>query len=210
MVRTSVGALLGTLLLVGAALAADKEVTGKVVKVDAAGKTITVQTAQGKVEYTVASATKLLDAKGGTLRDGLKALTPGTEVTLLVPMTGSTIKELKLGGPDKTPKKDAPTKEVKGTPAKVLKVDADKRTATVETETGRKMELKLGEDVKFVGPRGGVSKEGIKDDRFVAGAEIRVVLDSGGKNVTEIHLPFRKSDKDKDGKDKEKDKKKDK
>jgi hypothetical protein len=200
MLRKSVGAFLAGLLLVGHAVAADKEVTGKVVKIDTAEKTITVQLAQGKADYSFAANTKVLDAKGAPVKDGLKALTPGTEVTLVLPMNSTTVKEVKLGGAEKTPRKDspAPPKEVKGTPAKLLKVDADKRIAMVELENGKKMDLKLGENVKFIGPRGGVSDEGIKDDRFVAGAEIRVVMDSAGKNVTEIHLPYRKTEKDKD------------
>ena len=56
----------------------------------------------------------------------------------------------------------------------------------------------------FIGPRGGVSKEGIKDDRFVADAEIEIVMDKANKSVTEIHLPYRKAEKKDDKKDKDK------
>ena len=191
-------------LLGGTLLAADKEIKGKVVKVDAEGRMITVQTADGKMEYKVNADAKVLDAKGAASKDGLKdkRLAAGTEVVLLIPEKGKNVREVQLVAADGKDKD--PPKEVKGTPAKVLKVDVAKRTAQVELQGGKKVELKLGEDVKFIGPRGGVSDQGIKDDRFVAGNEIQIVYDKAGKTVTEVHLPYRKSD---DKKDDKKDKK---
>ena len=67
----------------------------------------------------------------------------------------------------------------------------------MKMEDGKTTELKLSADVKFIGPRGGVSDKGIKDDRFVAGNEIQIVMDDGTKAVKEIHLPVRKSTKEK-------------
>jgi hypothetical protein len=84
--------------------------------------------------------------------------------------------------------KDA--KSGKEVTAKVVKVDADKMVVSVTTEDGKKMELKVGDDTQIVGPRGGVSKERLMDDRLKAGAEIKVTMD--GKKVTQIQLPIRK------------------
>jgi len=88
----------------------------------------------------------------------------------------------------KDAKKDA--KEIK---AKVTKVDAAKSTVSVTTDDGKKMDLKIDEDTKIVGPRGGVSAERLKDDRLAPGAEIKIMMD--GKKVKQIELPMRKSDK---------------
>jgi hypothetical protein len=93
--------------------------------------------------------------------------------------------------------------EIKG---KVTKVDAEKKTFTIETEDGKKLDFKVGDDVKFIGPRGGPSKEGIKDDRFKVGNEVKLVTDAGGKTLKEVHLPVRKKGGTK-GDDKPKDKK---
>jgi hypothetical protein len=84
--------------------------------------------------------------------------------------------------------------EIKG---KITKLDVDKKTFTVETDDGRKLDFKIGDDVKYVGPRGGASKEGIKDDRFKVGNEVKLVTDAGGKTLKEVHLPVRKKGADK-------------
>src|SRR5262249_21726172 len=81
-------------------------------------------------------------------------------------------------------------KEGKEIKVKVTKVDATKNTISVTTEDGKKMDLAVEEDTKIVGPRGGVSKNRLKDDRLVPGAEIKVTMD--GKKVKEIQLPVRK------------------
>jgi hypothetical protein len=100
-------------------------------------------------------------------------------------------------------KKDA--KEVKG---EIVKVDAGKNTLTVTTEAGKKLDVVVNDDVKFVGPKGGVSKEGIKDDRVRAGAPVVLVYDATGKTLKEIHLPLRADIEEKDKKEvKDKDKK---
>jgi hypothetical protein len=100
-------------------------------------------------------------------------------------------------GAQETGKQDPP----QGVEAKVVKVDAAKMTAMVELAGGRRQEIRITEKTKFIGPRGGVSDQGIKDDRFVAGAEVRLVLDAAGRTATEVHLPYRKSE-DKPDKDK--------
>jgi hypothetical protein len=229
MLRRAVVALAGTVVLAGTLLAADKEVVGKFVKLDDDAQTITLQTDGGKKEFALGANVKVLDARETAFRDGLKdrRLTPGADVKLV--LSGSTVKEVQLRPADgdksdpkdakkepprdtKDAKKDSPrdakdapgAKELPGIKATVLKVDVDKGTATVQTEAGKKLELKLGEDVKYIGPRGGVSDKGIKDDRFAAGHEVRIVMDASGKAVKEIHLPYRKSEDKEKEKDKEK------
>ena len=92
------------------------------------------------------------------------------------------------------PKKDAPKKEdpkvLKGTEAKITKIDLEKKLITVEADK-KTVELKVTDTTKFIGPRGGLSDDGIKDDRVVVGNEVRYVLDSTGKNLAELHLPVR-------------------
>ena len=55
----------------------------------------------------------------------------------------------------------------------------------------------ISDDTKFIGPRGGVSDAGIKDDRLKEGAEIKLVISGNNRTVREVHLPERKKGKDK-------------
>ncbi len=82
----------------------------------------------------------------------------------------------------------AADKEVK---AKVVKVDVKKNTITVETDDGKKV-YTISDDTKFVGPRGGVSDAGIKDDRLAQGAEITLIIAGNNRTVREVRLPERK------------------
>jgi hypothetical protein len=75
-----------------------------------------------------------------------------------------------------------------------VKVDQDKRTITMTLENGKKQDLMIEDDTKFVGPRDGVSTYKPKDDRLKPGAEITFVMGSG-KAVNEIRLPVRKGAK---------------
>jgi len=85
------------------------------------------------------------------------------------------------GKPDKTS-----GKEISAT---VVKVDAAKNTIRVRTADGKQTDLMIDADTKFIGPRGGVSDQGIKDDRLRVGAQLKVTMD--GKAVKEVHLPYR-------------------
>src|SRR5262249_17263012 len=107
---------------------------------------------------------------------------------------------------DSAKDKKATTKEGTEIKGKITKLDTDKKTFTIETDDGKKLDFKVGDDVKFLGPRGGASKEGIKDDRFKVGNEVKLVTDAGGKTLKEVHLPVRKKGGTK-GEDKAKDKK---
>jgi len=83
----------------------------------------------------------------------------------------------------------AADKEVKG---KVVKVDVKKMILIVATDDGQK-EYTVSDDTKFFGPKGGESDKGIKDDRLVVGAEIKLVVAGNNKTVREVHLPERKA-----------------
>ena len=50
---------------------------------------------------------------------------------------------------------------------------------------------------KFIGPRGGVSEQGIKDDRLIKGAELTLVIAGNNRTIHEVRLPERKPTKDK-------------
>jgi hypothetical protein len=85
----------------------------------------------------------------------------------------------------------AADKEVKG---KVVKVDVAKHTITVQTDDGRKT-YTINDDTKFLGPKGGKSDAGIKDDRLAKGAEITLVIAGNNRTAREVHLPERTGNK---------------
>ena len=58
--------------------------------------------------------------------------------------------------------KDKDAKGGKEVTCKVTKVDANKMVVSVTTEDGKKMELKVGDDTKIVGSRGGIGKDRLK------------------------------------------------
>src|SRR6516165_7437700 len=87
----------------------------------------------------------------------------------------------------------AADKEIKG---KVVRVDVKKKVLPVQTDEGRKV-YTVSDDTKFIGPKGGVSAAGVKDDRLVAGAEIKLVVAGNNRTVREVHLPERNVGKDK-------------
>lgn len=88
----------------------------------------------------------------------------------------------------------AADKEVKCT---VVKVDLKKHVITVKTEDGKEHNYDVADDTKFVWPRGGVSDQGIKDDRLTKGAELTLVVAGNNRTIREVRLPERKSGKDK-------------
>lgn len=87
----------------------------------------------------------------------------------------------------------AADKEVKG---KVIKVDARKNLVQIQTDDGKK-EYTINDETKFLGPRGGPSDAGIKDDRFVPGAEVILVIAGNNRTVREVRLPERQANKHK-------------
>jgi hypothetical protein len=87
----------------------------------------------------------------------------------------------------------AADKEVKGT---VVKVDLKAKTLTVKTADGEKT-FDVNDDTKFLGPKGGVSDAGLKDDRLTAGAEVKLLIAGNNRTAREVHLPERTKAKDK-------------
>jgi hypothetical protein len=85
----------------------------------------------------------------------------------------------------------AADKEVNG---KIVKVDLKKNTITVQTEDGQKVYM-VNDETKFIGPKGGVSDAGIKDDRLVKGAEVKLLIAGNNRTVREVHLPERNKTK---------------
>jgi hypothetical protein len=99
MVRHSIAALVALLLvLTGSLLAADKEVKGKIVKVDVKNKVITVDTDDGKKEFDVNKDTKFIGPKGGVSEKGIEddRLVKGAEVKLIVAGNNRTLHEVHL------------------------------------------------------------------------------------------------------------------
>jgi hypothetical protein len=87
----------------------------------------------------------------------------------------------------------AADKEVTG---KVVRVDLKKNSITIRTDDGEKVYM-VNDETKFIGPKGGVSDAGIKDDRLAKGAEIKLVIAGNNRTIREVHLPERSKSKDK-------------
>jgi hypothetical protein len=98
MLRHSIAALVALLVLVGGLLAADKEVKGKVVKVDIKKNIIIVKTDDGNKTYDVNKETKFIGPRGGVSEKGIEddRLEPGAEVTLKVAGNNKTLHEVHL------------------------------------------------------------------------------------------------------------------
>ena len=98
MFRQAIVSVVALFVMAAVALAADKEVKGKIVKVDAAKHTITVQTDDGRKTYMVNDDTKFLGPKSGKSEAGIKddRLVKGAEVTLLIAGNNRTVREVHL------------------------------------------------------------------------------------------------------------------
>lgn len=88
----------------------------------------------------------------------------------------------------------AADKEVKCT---LVNVDAKNNVITVKAEDGTEHRYDVNSETKFIGPKGGVSDQGIKDDRLTKGAALTLIIAGNNKTAREVHLPERKSGKDK-------------
>jgi hypothetical protein len=101
MLRRSIAVVIALFVLAGTLLAGDKEVKGKVVKVDVKKNIIVVMTEDGKKdnkEYEVNKNTKFVGPKGGVSDKGIEddRLKPGAEVTLKVAGNNRTLHEVHL------------------------------------------------------------------------------------------------------------------
>ncbi len=93
-----------------------------------------------------------------------------------------------LEGQDK--KAPLGVKEIVG---KVKVVDMTKKTFTITLADGKDRLFQVKPETKFVGPKGGVSKEGLTDDRMAKGYEIKVTPAKDEKVAAVVKLPLRKS-----------------
>jgi hypothetical protein len=98
MLRHSIAVLVALLVLAGGVLAADKEVKGKIVKVDVKKNVITVDTEDGKKDFDVNKDTKFIGPKGGVSEKGIEddRLEKGAEVKLVVAGNNRTLHEVHL------------------------------------------------------------------------------------------------------------------
>jgi hypothetical protein len=83
----------------------------------------------------------------------------------------------------------AADKTVKGT---LVKVDVKKKVLVLKTDDGKKV-YSVDDKTKFIGPKGGVSDAGIKDDRLKPGAALELLVAGNNRTVREVHLPERKA-----------------
>jgi hypothetical protein len=204
MIRRWTAGLSVLLLLAGTVAAADKEVKGKLVALDADAKKITIHEDGKNVEYGLNSRGVEVTVNGKESKDGLedKALVKGAEVTLTIPATGKLVKAIdvetkKAAKTEKPDKSDKPVaakeksndKEVTGT---LVSVDAADHKITIE-ENGKKVEYPLNsrELVVTIGEK--ESKDGLKDKALVKGAEVTLVIPLRGKLVKEIVVETKKS-----------------
>jgi len=110
----------------------------------------------------------------------------GTGTTATMPGAARTTK-----APTPGPVHHTVAKPVDGVEARIIAVDQAARHITVQLKTGGKQDLTIAEDTEFIGPRGGVSDRGIKDDRVTPGADVTLVFVQGGRVLKEVHLPYR-------------------
>lgn len=98
MLRRAAAGLAIVLLAASAAVAADKEVKGTVVKVDLKASKLVVKTDDGEKTYEVNDETKFLGPKGGAAEAGLKddRLVKGAEVILIIAGNNKTLREVRL------------------------------------------------------------------------------------------------------------------
>jgi hypothetical protein len=98
MLRHSIAVLVVLLLLACSLLAADKEVKGKIVRVDVKDNVIVVDTEDGKKVYDVNKDTKFIGPKGGVSEKGIAddRLEKGAEVKLVVAGNNRTLREVHL------------------------------------------------------------------------------------------------------------------
>ena len=98
MLRIAMVALVALGLASGVGLAADREVTGTLVKVDQKANTLTIKTADGDKTYEVNAETKFVGPKGGAAEAGLKdeRLVRGVMLKIMVAANNKTAHEVHI------------------------------------------------------------------------------------------------------------------
>ena len=208
MIRQWVAGVAGLLIVIGAAAAADKEVKGKLVSLDADGRKITVHSEGKDTEFGLNSRGVEVTVNGKESKDGLKdkALVKGAEVTLIIPATGKLVKGIEVeskktaaaerpkaaaGDKPEKPKTAAggDDKEVSG---KLVSVDAADHKITI-AEGGKHVEYPLNSRSLVVTVNDKESKDGLKDKALVRGAEVTLIIPLRGKLVKEIVIEEKKA-----------------
>src|SRR6516164_2344538 len=77
--------------------------------------------------------------------------------------------------------------DAEGVMGTIVKVDKAKKTLTVKTDEGQKT-YSASKEIKFFGPRGGASDEGIEDERLTPGAQVRISTTGNGRWLKEVHV----------------------
>jgi hypothetical protein len=89
-------------------------------------------------------------------------------------------------------------KDAKEVVGKIKEVQLAKKAFIITLENGKERIFLVSETTRFVGPKGGISADGLKDDRMAKGNEVKVVPAPDNKTAKEVKLPVRKkADKDK-------------
>jgi hypothetical protein len=98
MFRHSIVILIALLVLASGLLAADKEVKGKLAKVDHKKRVLTVTTDDGKKDFEVNDDTKFIGPKGGVSDKGINddRLVRGAELRLVIAGNNRTVREVHL------------------------------------------------------------------------------------------------------------------
>jgi hypothetical protein len=86
-----------------------------------------------------------------------------------------------------------PRKNPKAVVGKMKSVDQKGEAFTIIVEGGKDRTFTVIKETEFIGPRGGVSDERLKDDRLEKGYEV-VVIPTDAKTPTarEVHMGYRK------------------
>ena len=178
-----------------------------------------VKTDNGNQTVSLSKEIKVVGPRDGVRKDGLDDddLDPGAKVHLTFAANNRTVTVLKIVAPAPAPKtttaprtsntksvtttKSAGAKttrsttrtgaDIKGPAGKIVAVDVPGMKFTIVDDTGRRNNFTFDSDTEFIGPRGGHGDKNGKDDRFVVGATVHLVLGVSSRAVKEVHLPFR-------------------
>jgi hypothetical protein len=74
---------------------------------------------------------------------------------------------------------------------KIKIVNLARNNFIITLESGKERTFTVYKNTKFLGPQGGPSKSGLKDDRMAKGYEVKVMPTKDGKVAKEVHLAYR-------------------
>jgi hypothetical protein len=76
---------------------------------------------------------------------------------------------------------------------KLKEINLTKMQFGIVTDSGKVHFFTVNKETKFIGPKGGISEDGLKDDRMAKGNVVKVLPAKDKKTAAEVHLPVRKS-----------------